>query len=65
MPNLPTGRSKQFIVKPSAHGLVQIRRQKMATKTGKAQSTSIEDAMLLIYAVDQTQAILNMIKDVK
>jgi hypothetical protein len=37
----------------------------MATKTGKAQSTSIEDAMLLIYAVDQTQAILNMIKDVK
>ena len=37
----------------------------MATKTGKAQSTSIEDAMLLIYAADQTQAILNMIKDVK
>ena len=62
MPNLPTGRSKQFIVKPSAHGLVQTRRQKMATKTGKAQSTNSDS---LLYAVDQMAAILEMLKDVK
>jgi hypothetical protein len=62
MPNLPTGRSKQFIVKPSAHGLVQIRRQKMARKNGQAQSTNNDS---LIYAVDQMAAILEMLKDVK
>jgi hypothetical protein len=34
----------------------------MATKTGKIETTSIEEAMLLIYAIDQTEAILNMLK---
>jgi predicted outer membrane protein len=62
MPNLPTGRSKQFIVKPSAHGLIHITEAKMATKTGKAQSTNNDS---LLYAVDQMAAILEMLKDVK
>jgi hypothetical protein len=37
----------------------------MSTKTGKVETTSIEEAMLLIYAIDQTQEILKMLKEGK
>jgi len=56
MPNLPTGRSKQFIVKPSAHGLVQTRRQKMAISTTyevPTVSIDINDAAFLAVLVTQ------------
>jgi hypothetical protein len=37
----------------------------MATKNGQIKSTSNQDASALIYAVDQTQAILEMLKGIK
>jgi hypothetical protein len=37
----------------------------MATKTGKAQSTTNNDTMALLYGINQMDAILEMLKDVK
>ena len=37
----------------------------MATKTGKAQSNANSDAMALLYGVNQLDAILEMLKDIK